>query len=679
MRSVAAFVLAVAATAWIFCCQPSDAVEFSPPRNQTFPSLTPELEPLRQTAYDDAVARRAAEATAVLDDMARRVADTYGEQSREMLDFYRDAASLLSIAGDGAAALDRSRKAVALARSTSPAYAFYSLSDPTISLVDQTLAFRDFVALADTHRSDVASSTALLDEAFQVSQMADLDKVSLAAVRKIQAARLTEGEQRDLASLTWMTSDKMAPLNETVQIFVKLGEEMAAAGTLTQEDVDLLQRDVGNQAQAIALIAQHADKLQDVLLPNPLRISQVQSLLDEEEAYVSFIEGSDGYLYVFCITREDFAFENLDFAAYSAEELISSLRNEMRVSGGRGVKPLRPIANEPSKDVLDKAWKLYELLFADIQRLVSEKSHILLSVHGELAKFPFEALVTQTPGPDTTFSSAAWFLRKHAITVVPTVAILSARGSRAAAKSSRLRYLGIGAPDYGALSALDRRPRETRDIERLPGLPESADEARRIGRSLDSPTSDILIGEAANEINLQRLSRSGALAKYDVILFATHGLLPMDVEGAFEGGLALTPTEDFLPLASLWRPFAANFVTDGLLTSREIANLELDADLVILSACNTGSDSTIDNEGYSGLARAFLLAGARSLIVSHWPVVSDAAVAITTRTMAALGGARPSGKALALAYRQALLEVIASGSAQANPRYWAPFSVLGGA
>lgn len=663
------------ASAAVFLTDASVAAGLMPPRNQTFPVLEPALKPLGKIAYDHAVAGRARETAEALAEMAQKVEAAYGLGSREMLDFYRNQASLLSIAGDGAGALDSARKAVLLARKSSVGYVFYGGADPTIRLNDQTAAFREFVALADMHRNDVPDTGALLDEAFRVSQMAGLGKASIAAFRKLQDRRLPLGEPQDLFKLAWTVSDRIYPLSHAKRLLVALGEDMAKTGLLTQEDLETLEEDTENQDHAIALLGNYLDRLEDVLLPAPLGIDDVKALLDKDEAYVSFVIGTEGHLYVFCVTSGGFVLKNLDFNADSADQLVSRLREAMNVSNGRGAVPLETAADEPSNDVLETAWRLYETLFFDIRNLLSGKVHLWLSVDGELAKFPFEALVTQAPRPETTFADAAWFVRSHAVTVLPALSLLGDR--RSASKAFRPRFLGIGDPDYAALKPWDQRPHETRGIEKLARLPESATEVQRIGRALAATPGDVLVGEAANEARLQELSRSGELAQYDILLFATHGLLPQDMEDAFEGGLALTPTQDYIPPPSLWDEFTMNIVTDGLLTSREIATLKLDADVVILSACNTGSASPVDNEGYSGLTQAFLLAGARSLMVSHWPVVSDAAVAITTRAVDGLNGA-PSGKPLALAHRQALLDVIASGGAKAHPRYWAPFSIFGG-
>ena len=105
------------------------------------------------------------------------------------------------------------------------------------------------------------------------------------------------------------------------------------------------------------------------------------------------------------------------------------------------------------------------------------------------------------------------------------------------------------------------------------------------------------------------------LSDYRVLAFATHGLVSGELSGLGEPALVFTPPE------------TGTEADDGLLTASEIATLELDADWVILSACNTAAaDGTPGAEGLSGMAKAFFYAGARALLVSHWAVNSEAAV-----------------------------------------------------
>ena len=115
---------------------------------------------------------------------------------------------------------------------------------------------------------------------------------------------------------------------------------------------------------------------------------------------------------------------------------------------------------------------------------------------------------------------------------------------------------------------------------------------------------------------------------------------------------------------------------DGFLTSSEIATLHLDADWVVLSACNTAGGNGETAEALSGMARAFFFAGARALLVSHWEVDSDAAVKLTTRAFAEQA-AHP-GIGTALAFRNSMKALITNGALEhAHPSHWAPFVVVG--
>jgi CHAT domain-containing protein len=147
-----------------------------------------------------------------------------------------------------------------------------------------------------------------------------------------------------------------------------------------------------------------------------------------------------------------------------------------------------------------------------------------------------------------------------------------------------------------------------------------------------------------------------------MIHFATHGALAGQVSG--NSGLLLTP------------PDTATESDDGYLSASEVAALKLDADWVILSACNTAAGGVEGAEALSGLARAFFYAGARALLVSHWAVDSDAAVKLITRTAGRMAADKGVGRAKAL--RRSMLALIDKDKINgAPPSYWAPFAVVG--
>jgi CHAT domain-containing protein len=199
------------------------------------------------------------------------------------------------------------------------------------------------------------------------------------------------------------------------------------------------------------------------------------------------------------------------------------------------------------------------------------------------------------------------------------------------------------------------------ELRRLPPLPATATELRALAGALGaSATADVYLRERATETQIKTLD----LSKKRVVAFATHGLMAGDL-GLGEPGLAFTP------------PRVASNLDDGYLSASEAAALDLRAEWVILSACNTAAGDTPGAKGFSGLARAFFLAGAKSLLVSHWTVWDDVAERLTTSTVRAFQQSPAQGRAEAL--RQSMLAVMADERAPrfAHPAAWAPFVVTG--
>jgi CHAT domain-containing protein len=214
------------------------------------------------------------------------------------------------------------------------------------------------------------------------------------------------------------------------------------------------------------------------------------------------------------------------------------------------------------------------------------------------------------------------------------------------------------------------------ELRRQDPLPETADELCAVAGALGvlaQQNETVWLGERATERNLKTLSRDGKLARYKVLHFATHGLLAGESEAILkakaEPALILTPPNDGTPASDLEED-------DGLLTASEVAQLDLDADWIVLSACNTAAGDKGNAEALSGLARAFFYAKARALLVSHWPVNSDAAVKLTTRAFAELSAHPQIGRAEAL--RRSMVELITKGAPhEAHPANWAPFVLVG--
>jgi CHAT domain-containing protein len=294
-----------------------------------------------------------------------------------------------------------------------------------------------------------------------------------------------------------------------------------------------------------------------------------------------------------------------------------------------------------------------------------------------------------------------WLARAHPITILPAAASLKALRRIGRPSAAPRPIIGFGNPlldgpdwRYAARARLARTKQgcpETRGqrlaaaaelrgevarVETRGGLadlahirmqvplPETADELCAVAQDVKAAARHIRLGPHATEREVKRLSATGELAKYRMVHFATHGALAGELEGTREPGLILTPPE------------TASAEDDGYLSASEIAGLKLDADWVILSACNTAAAGADNAEALAGLARAFIYAQARALLVSHWAVDSDATVKLVTTAVGEM--ARNAGVGRAEAMRRSMLALIDKGEPhEAHPALWAPFVVVG--
>ena len=475
----------------------------------------------------------------------------------------------------------------------------------------------------------------------------------------------------------------------------------------------------------------------DLTNPKPLTIADVQALLAPEEALLLFLDVSrigplPGETLIWVITRETAIQRSASLDTEALSETIETLRCgldqtlwQSETTAGKcrtaltswagGVAPEgRPPQLLPFD--LARAYQLYQALLGPDDDLIRDK-HLLIVPSGPLTSLPFSVLVTAAPEaafPATVagYGGAAWLGTRQPISILPSVASLKALRRLANTSKATKPYLGIGNPlldgdqddrQFGAFYAkraqtardkqhcqqlpetrvvlatsqpvmsFDRLFRGTHaDIEQIrqaDPLPETADEICDVGRRLGASDDDILLGSRASETTLKKLSDSGRLADYRFLHFATHGALAGEVENAAEPGLLLTPpakgTHDSQALER----------DDGFLTASEIASLKLNTDWVILSACNTASGASEKAEALSGLARAFFYAGARSLLVSHWAVNSDATVKLVTGAFEVLTENPKLTHAEVL--QQSILALVSSGGNEAHPSRWAPFVVVG--
>ncbi len=423
-------------------------------------------------------------------------------------------------------------------------------------------------------------------------------------------------------------------------------------------------------ASRTAIVKRFPDYL-SLAEPEPLSVAETQQLLHGDEALIAILAGPQSGL-VWVVTREraDWAEIGTSEAALAAQ--VTALR--------RGLDPLAEGNNDgaPADFDIARAYELYRLLLDRFSPMLSGKRHLLLVPSGPLSSLPFQVLVTEPPQSglphEEALKQAQWLIRRYALSVLPSVQSLGALRKFSASGVAVKPFFGMGdpifgksLPESGSARSVKRAPPALAEVYRngvadlqvlqgLTPLPETAGELRAVGRTLGAPDEDISLREAATETRV----KTAPLKDYRILHFATHELVAGDLTGLNKPALVLT------------LPPEATEDDDGLLTASEVATLQLNADWVVLSACNTASGDKVGADALSGLARAFFYAGARSLLVSHWAVNSQAAVDLTTRTFAALA-AHPE-LSRAEAFQRAMLWAIAEGH---TPDYWAPFAVVG--
>ena len=427
--------------------------------------------------------------------------------------------------------------------------------------------------------------------------------------------------------------------------------------------------------------------------PKPMTVPEVQRLLNPDEALMAYLVRSDDETFVWAVTREAVRWQWISVGEKTLADKIAALRT------GLDADDLSKAAAAGKLFDLGLAHELHDLLLGPVADLLKGKRQLIVVPSGPLTSLPFHLLVTDKPvtakpsGQQLdAYRKAAWLIREQAVTVLPSVGSLRALRVLAKGGQGTQPLVGFGDPVFGAPTAAQSPtapatrtagappPARTRAFANsyasvwrggtadlaslrmgLAALPETAGELQAVAAAVGAPTNDLHLGAAASEATVKRLD----LSPYRIVYFATHGLIAGEIKGLGEPALALT------------LPATASALDDGLLTASEVAQLKLNADWVVLSACNTASGDAPGAEALSGLARAFFYAGARALLVSHWRVDSQAAVRLTTTTFAALQKEPALGRAEAL--RRAMLAYIDDGSSPWNayPDYWAPFSVIG--
>jgi CHAT domain-containing protein len=354
---------------------------------------------------------------------------------------------------------------------------------------------------------------------------------------------------------------------------------------------------------------------------------------------------------------------------------------------------------------------LYQELLAPVESAWAQADTLLVVANDALGQIPFSMLPTRELSPAAAASTTPgllmsqyrqvpWLARQVAVAYLPSVSALVTLRALPAAQSRRDPFVGFGDPDFGSGGTAGTRgvarsgtrnlkiqhaanwdeqqssadatvapPPVADETPTLTALPDTREEITAIATALQADVQrDAYFGAQANRQNVV----SADLKRRRIVAFATHGLVAGDLPGLDQPALALSPAP-------------GQSIRDGLLKLEDILKLNLDADLVVLSACNTAAADGTGAEAVSGLGRGFFYAGARSVLATHWPVETVSARELVTHLFERY--ARDGQLTRAQALRRAMLDLIDNDvvvdvqgkpvMAYAHPAFWAPYALYG--
>jgi CHAT domain-containing protein len=526
----------------------------------------------------------------------------------------------------------------------------------------RAVALAPLLVLANFAHGQMAPDEAR-NEAFEVAQRAMSTSAGSALAQL--GVRFAAGSD-DLAALVRKRQDQLEVWKGEDR---RLAQALAAGGRANDERMaDLRARMLAAQeaiSQADKELATRFPAYAELAQPRPLALMEAQSLLGGDEALV-MIFSAERETFIWAISRAGSTWKRVERPKKDFIEDIRRLRDGLNPSApavfrsafGESIVEGGETIERPRFD-RDLAYRLWTDLLAPVQDIIGSATRLFIVAEAPFDSLPFNLLVTSQPSGDDRDPDALrvtdWLIRKHALVTLPTAASLRALRSAQQVARAPEPFRGYGAPLFsgsvqvaslrsaGTAASVFEAGRVSLDAVRgLAPLPQTEGELLQLAKVLAAPPTSLRLGAQATEAAV----KGDDLSRYRVIAFATHGLATSD--------------------------------DDGLLTASEAARLNLNADWVILSACNTASgDGTPGASGLSGLARAFFYAGAKTLLVSHWPVRDDAAARLTSQTFVALSRDSTLGKANA--FRQSVLALLADESdpALAHPAIWAPFVVVG--
>lgn len=499
-----------------------------------------------------------------------------------------------------------------------------ALTDATARLLAATPALRGMLEEEANLRAAANSRSAAL--ATQLNEEDRLRRRNGSEETKAELKALPEAERKKKLKAM---ADELAAVREQI----RQGREQSQAA---REALNAQRERVAKAYPAYA----------DLVTPTLPTPAALQKLMSPGEALlvVQPLEGATLTWWITPTAPTRFAASSVGAAAWA--DKVAQLRAALDLSTGRA--PSLPVAG------LHEVWRE---LVAPLQPGADVKS-LLVAADGALAALPFAAVLT-APEP------GAFVARRMAVTQLPSAGALFALRRAAAPPPAAQPLFGVGDPQFKSGAKAGRAALgqgATRydaawgfSYGDIPPLPETRAELTALAKALGArPETDLLLGAAAT----REAVLAAPLADRRVVAFATHGLMPGELPGISKPALALAPGKDE--------------TASPLLELDDVLTLRLNAQAVLLSACNTAAGEQ-GGAAMSGLVRGFFFAGSRSVLATHWSVETASAAALTAATFSA---SAPRAEALRMA-QLGMIEGKLGGGRWAHPFYWAGYALFG--
>ncbi len=368
----------------------------------------------------------------------------------------------------------------------------------------------------------------------------------------------------------------------------------------------------------------------------PINAAELQNSMQADDAILEYAV-QDSIIYLFVLLKD------------KKECFVINRNKEFNAAVLSFIENLHPensnrFSNTDFKNFTDAAYKLYEKLIQPAAKILVNKNLIFIP-DDFLYQIPFEALITAPVKSKDNFNSVHWLLKKHTISYAYLATLLFHKEQKKQANEKILAF----APEYPASENKKLLAFQQRGYK-LEALPWAKEEVKAIQSLLKGKN---YTGEMATEKTFKNEAEN-----YSVLHLAMHAII--DNENPDYSGLAFSTKNDK--------------TEDGFLHIYELYNLDIRAELAVLSACNTGSGKIQKGEGVMSLARAFFYAGCPSVVLSLWAVDDNASAVIMKNFYKYLKKGLPKNKAL----QQAKLDFIQQAKCNhAHPYYWAPFIQAG--